>query len=106
MRVLERVMPVCMRDVGVMWGACDEPSRVHARLPAGASDGGGEGDALAPRIMVWVEVMLPVILSTAVLMRVYMAFSVCSPAPVCECCRSTSVSWSRTSAGATTDRTQ
>ena len=60
MRVLERVMPLCMRDVGVMWGACDEPSRVHARLPAGASDGGGEGDALAPRIMVWVEVMLPV----------------------------------------------
>jgi hypothetical protein len=52
-------MQVCVRDDGVMRGACGEPSSVHARLPAGASDGGGEGDALAPRIMVWVEVMLP-----------------------------------------------
>ena len=60
MRDLELGMPVCVRDDGVMRGVSGEPSRVHARLIAGASDGGGEGDALAPRIMVWVEVMLPV----------------------------------------------
>ena len=59
MRDLELGMPVCVRDDGVMRGVSGEPSRVHARLIAGASDGGGEGDALAPRIMVWVEVMLP-----------------------------------------------
>ncbi len=47
-------------------------------MQTGASDDGGEGDALAPRIMVWVEVMLPVMApSHAVHMCVYMALSVC-----------------------------